>query len=362
MIAQPPDLFGLCFPTVVCPSTIAGAASHLASDAASSVLSAIGAGLSDAATWVVNQVLVYMLSPSQPDVGSSTWIQLPLQLMEKVVFLLVLPILSAASIGPVLRQDGRRLLRVWGIGLPVALFAGFAGSQLTDLALRATDAMSAVVVGGSPGQASAPFSGSVALAGAPGAPLFVQMLIAVLTLAGALLIWLELIIRSAGVYVATFFMPLTLLAYVWPATAGIAKRGVEVLVALVLSKFVIVASLSLGYSAMLQHKVDTQLAGAAILLLAGFAPFALFRLAPVVEAAAIGHLEGMSHRAGRIPGRTVAAVAAVPEGAVVQTAMRMREAAKSGGDPASVTRSIIPDRLPEAPADYVVSGAGSRYD
>jgi hypothetical protein len=286
-----------------------------------------------------------------------------MQLMEQVVVLLVLPILSAASIGPVLRQDGRRLLRVWGIGVPVALFAGLAGSQITGWALAATDAVSGVVLGSDSGGLTGQFAGSTAVSNISGAPLFVQMLIAVLTLAGALFVWLELIIRSAAVYVATFFMPLTLVAYIWPATAGIAKRGVEILVALVMSKFVIVASISLGLAALGNSRgIDGALSGAAILLLAGFAPFALFRLAPVVEASAIGHLEGMSHRAGRMPGRTVAAVAAAPEAAVVQTAMRMREASRGGGDPASVTRSIIPERLPEAPADYVVSGAVGAHD
>lgn len=38
------------------------------------------------------------------------------------------------------------------------------------------------------------------------------------------------------------------------------------------------------------------MAGVAVLLLAGFAPFALLRMVPVVEAAAMAHLEGLSRR------------------------------------------------------------------
>ena len=32
------------------------------------------------------------------------------------------------------------------------------------------------------------------------------------------MVWLELVVRAAAIYVAVFFMPLALAGYVWPAT------------------------------------------------------------------------------------------------------------------------------------------------
>jgi type IV secretion system protein TrbL len=57
------------------------------------------------------------------------------------------------------------------------------------------------------------------------------------------------------------------------------------------------------------------LGGAALLLLSAFAPWAVFRLLPFVEAGAAGHLEALGHRAGR--------TAAVPMRSLAQTAMRL---------------------------------------
>ena len=144
-----------------------------------------------------------------------------------------------------------------------------------------------------------------------GAPVFVQILVSGLLILGTLLVWLELVLRAASVYIAAFFFPLALVAFIWPTTAGIAKRTIELLSALILSKFVIVAGLTLGLSAVSQaSSTDDTVAGAAILLLSGFTPFALLRLAPVVETAAIGHLEGLSRRPIRAASRAATSAVA----------------------------------------------------
>ena len=152
----------------------------------------------------------------------------------------------------------------------------------------------------------------------PGAPQLVAAVISVLLIVGSVLLWLELVVRAAAIYVAVFFMPLALACYVWPATLAIARRTVELLAALILSKFVIVATLTLGVAAL--HggpSADNAVIGAAILLIAGFAPFCLLRLAPIVEAGAIAHLEGLARRPLRAAGRAATTVAAGPAHPVV---------------------------------------------
>lgn len=352
MIAAPPS--GLCLPTIICPSSIihagSGLATSVAAQAASSVLKAIGDGLFQAATYVLGHVIDLVLSSANPDLGGK-WFLHEMTLMRQVVLAVVLPILMAATIGPVLRQDGRRLFRVWGIGLPLALFAGLAGSQFTGWGLRWTDALCGLFLGGGSTALAGQFIHAMTSSAVTSAPLFVQMLVAVLTLSGAVLVWLELVVRSAGVYVTTFFMPLVLVAYIWPATAGMAKRALEILVSLVLSKFVIVACLSLGAAALAGSGVDSAVSGAAILLMAGFAPFALLRLAPVVEASAIAHLEGLSRRPARVAMQATATAGAHP---VTQLVMAKAAAGSGSGgaDGGLTTRLVTAAPLSQPAPDY----------
>lgn len=353
MIAIAPP--SLCLPAISCPIGLPGVPSasglggDLASAAARAVLDAVNSAINSAADWLVGHVMDLIATSTAPDL-SAGWFKGEVRLMEQVVVLVVLPLLMAATIGPVLRQDGRRLLRVWGVGLPLAVLAGAAGSQLAGLGLAATDQMCAVLTGSQAVQLAHQFTDAMSSRLVSGAPVFVQMVLALLTVLGTVLVWLELMVRAAAVYVATFFMPLALVAYVWPATAGAAKRAIEILVSLILSKFVIVASLTLGLAAIASSGVDASMAGAAILLLAGFAPFALMRLAPVVEASAIAHLEGMSRRPGRAAGRAVTAAAAARTHPV--TALLMSAKGGSAGSPAS--RPVTATSVAERPPDFRV--------
>jgi hypothetical protein len=122
----------------------------------------------------------------------------------------------------------------------------------------------------------------------------------------AFVLWLELLVRAAAVYVAVLFLPLAMATLVWPSVAHWCRRLVETLTALILSKFVIVATLSLAASAVGSGTAGTGdagsgfasvLAGGALLVLATFVPFSILRLIPLVEAGAVGHLDGVRQRA-----------------------------------------------------------------
>ena len=78
------------------------------------------------------------------------------------------------------------------------------------------------------------------------------------------------------------------------------KRLIEILVALILSKFVIVAVISLATAALADPGgggFGTVMGAAALMLMAAFSPFALLKLMPMVEGAAIDHLQSK----GRAP-------------------------------------------------------------
>jgi hypothetical protein len=143
-----------------------------------------------------------------------------------------------------------------------------------------------------------------ALGVAAGSP-FVTFLIALLAAAGGLILWLELLIREAAVYVVVMMLPLVFAAMVWPARRVWAIRAVEVLVALILAKFAIVSILALAAAA-LGHSggsvIVRALAGLVLVMLGAFAPWVLLRLLPLAEvaSAAAGHVRG--HAQGQISG------------------------------------------------------------
>ncbi|MDA8046437.1 MAG: hypothetical protein M0Z30_14550 [Actinomycetota bacterium] len=355
----------LCLPAIPCPSQIidagGGVASSLASQAADSVFQGLGSGLQQAADWLIGHIFEMVVKSTSPQVGAN-WFGPEMGLMEKVALAVVLPVLMVATIGPVLRQDGRRLARVWGVGLPVSILGGLVASQLAGWLLRATDALCDLVLGGGYQRLGGQFSAAMVSNAVLASPTFVQIILAGLTIAGAVLVWLELMVRSAGVYVATFFMPLALISYIWPATAGLARRAIEVLVSLILSKFVILAALSLGLDALAHGGTDAAVSGAAVLLIAAFAPFALLRLAPVVEASAIAHLEGMSRRPLQAAGRAATAAATAQVHPITQAFMasagRGAGSEQDGGGlgTRSVASQAIPWRAPGIPDDPEPSG------
>jgi hypothetical protein len=247
---------------------------------------------------VLGDLLDDVTGPTTVGLEKGDWFTSVAGLMFPLEEYLVAPLLLAATIGAIVRQDMRRLARAWAVYLPISMLAGAAVVGLTRTGLQFSDQFSASVqqivlpnlrsifvtdigLGIISTISDGPFAAALGL----------------LVILGALAIWLELVLRATAIELAVFFMPLALSGLVWPATAHWAKRLVEVLVALLLAKPVIVGALCLGASA-LQDTSDPSVAvnGVAILLMAAFAPMALLKLVPIVEVSAIAHLEGLSRR------------------------------------------------------------------
>jgi hypothetical protein len=112
--------------------------------------------------------------------------------------------------------------------------------------------------------------------------LFVALLASIFAALAALAVWVELLIRSAGIYVCVLFFPVVLVARIWPKLEKWAVRLAEALTALILSKFVIVAVLSVAAAAIADSRASEGfngvLAAGALLVFAAFAPLVLFRL------------------------------------------------------------------------------------
>ena len=264
-------------------------------------LAAIAAAVLGGAHYALKETAKVINATTSPNLRS-TWFSGVYWRMAAVSALLTLPFLFAAAVQAMIRSDLGLLARsVFGY-LPLGLLGVGIAAPLTMLLLAGSDEMSAIVSSAS-GNAGADFLDRAgALAGGVSAvsgDLFVMFFVGLLTTAATITLWLELLIRQAAVYVIVLMLPLFFAALVWPARRIWAARSVELLVALILSKFAIVSVLALGGAA-LGHTPPgpaSLLTGATLVLLAACTPWALLRLLPLHElaGAAAGGLSAGRH-------------------------------------------------------------------
>lgn len=330
---------------------VPGLGSSLTKAAAGSVFDAMSTWVAAGAQWLVLHVLRLAGRASPPVQLGSVWLGRSERTMDAVAFMVAGPLVGVATIGAVVHQDGRRLLRIYAAGIPIGMAVGAAGITAAGLALQEVNAMCTMVV---PGRLATSFAKVVGHVASPDVPAFVQFIVAVVVVLGAFALWLELVLRATAIDLAVFFFPLALATVIWPSATPIARRFVEVLAALIGSKFVIVATLALGASAVgAEHPgLDAAITGAAVLLLAAFAPFAVLRLIPLIEVAAVAHLEGLSRRPARAAvgaAMTASSLASGPAGGILE-----QLTSRGGGDlqPASVAGVAIAEHAGDWTAEH----------
>lgn len=278
---------------------VAGAVKKVAAEAGEFVMRGVTAWVTNAAVWVTGKVGELIEKTSSPDLEAS-WFEGQYATMVAVAGALALLMLLLAVIQAVIRQDVWMLLRSAFGYLPMAFILAGVAIAGAGLLVAITDDMSAAVVSSLGTDQSDNLLQAVgdaykrALEEDSGIPLFGVFLGAIILALGAFVLWLEMIIRDAAIYICVFFLPLTFVAMVWPATGRWARRLVELLVAIILAKFVIVSILTLATAAIANTGVtesdgrtfEQMLAGSALLVLAAWSPFALLRMIPAMEIAA----------------------------------------------------------------------------
>lgn len=326
------EAFFVIDPLCEAGKTIVGKAADVATApvryAANSAVEGITTWVSDTAQWIVGKVIGFIDTSTSPSLDAA-WFTERYRFMIGLAALVLLPMLLMATIRAIATQDISQLVRSFFVHLPVAILATFAAVVVTQALLTITDSFSEAVAEGVAGDASEIFdSVGAALAstgGGPVVPSFAIFIVSLLLILGSLLVWLELLVRSAAVTVSVFFLPVILAGLVWPATSRWTRRMVETLVALILSKFVIVAVISLATAALAEPGrggFGSLMGGTALMTMAAFAPMALLKLMPLAETAAIGHLQGL----GRKPIETVR-----PGSATNQAVATMRSRMSSAG-------------------------------
>jgi hypothetical protein len=315
---------------------VGGAASAVANTG----LDAIAGWVLDGTKSALEEVAHLIGTTTSPDLTAS-WFSSTYWRVAGLAALLTVPFVFAAMLQAILRSDLALIGKVVFAYLPVSLLSVSLAAPVVMLLLSATDQMcsvvsSAAVDGGASflDQAAAFAGGLSTLDGSP----FFAVMVGLFAVATALMLALELMIRAAAVYVVVLMLPLAFAAFVWPARRIWAVRLVELLISLILSKFVIVAVLSLAGSALSSSGlgVSRLLTATALLLLSTFAPWALLRILPFTELAA-GAAGALRHELPQAAGAamSVTGTAAAGVGSVGEIAMalptRLRRDADEAG-------------------------------
>jgi type IV secretion system protein TrbL len=299
------------------------------------VMQGVTTWVAKGAGWLISQAGKLIGETTTPRI-TSPWFLKQYRTMGSLAAVFALPLLLICVLQGVLKRDGGVIVRGAFVQLPAAFLLAAVAVAMVQLLLQLTDQMSVAVATSAGDDAKAFFQdtgkalGSIASAtgGTNSTPLFAVFLAALVAAAGAFCVWLELLVRSAAIYVAVLFLPFTFVAMIWPGSARWCRRLVELLIAIVFAKFVIVAIMALAAAALGHSRGDEAfqgvLAGAALMVLAAFSPFVLLKLVPFAESAATG----IGSRRGPLGGAVVGPVAS---SMVMRRVMDSRSGSGGGG-------------------------------
>ncbi|MDP9402663.1 MAG: hypothetical protein M3P85_04875 [Actinomycetota bacterium] len=321
--------------------SVTGLAGGAVASVATGILDVIGRGIADAVGRLFSEVSEFFTASSSPDVTVASFVGKDgayhklAQLSALVMILFIFfGVIQGVVAGDPLAMIGRTLRNV-----PLAVLAIFGFPWLVDQLVGLVDAVcvSLLPTGSTLGTIAKVYAVDQMRFGVP------AILLLLFAFLAGVAIYAELVVRAALVTLVVALAPLSFAAMVWPATRGAARKAVELVAALVLSKLAIWVALAVGIGLFETHANSTlpggqsfgqMISGAAVLAVAVFAPFVVWRLIPVVEAAAVAH--GLS----RMPSRAAMTAA--------QTATTLRML--SGGGGGGGGRAAAPGRDDEHPA------------
>ncbi len=267
-----------------------------------------------AVSFFVEGAVDFLRTSARPDVEGA-WFAgpgSPYATVRNIAGVLLAGFVFLGLIQGLLHGDGAGMVRRMAGNLPLAVAGMVVTTVVAGRLLDLTDAMSDAVLASSDEQALHFLSGfgAAVLVGTSG---FAAVVIGLVAVVAALLLWVELIIRASLVYLLVAISPLGFATTLWPAARGFLRKTIEILLAVILSKFVICVALAIGTAALAGAgagggaedgiaegagaSVGSLMVGAVLLGLAAFAPFIVVKLIPVAEAALVA--QGISRSPAR---------------------------------------------------------------
>jgi hypothetical protein len=277
---------------------VTAATAGVVASAGDSALRSFTNAVAQAGQWFLDKVGKLINGTTSPNVANTGWFISQYRIMLAIAIIFALPMLLVSVAQAIVKSDMSQAIRSAFVYLPIAGVFSFAAPACAQILIDSTDWLTTAV--GSNGAANAEkflhdAGGWLGALGAgtvnPVAPVFGVLLAAIIVVLGAISIWIELILRSAAIYIAVLFLPIAFAAMVWPRGWPWCKRLIEFLIAIIFAKVFIVAIINLAASGLarggLTDKFEGVLAGGALLLMAAFTPIALLKLIPLAEAAVV---------------------------------------------------------------------------
>jgi hypothetical protein len=255
-------------------------------------------------SWLAPQIYPLITAP----IGSTDWFRPLYQHMVDIGFLLLL-LFTVLGLGcAILRKDLVLLVKVPCWYGPISMFVTVLAITFVQLLEAITDGFTIYMLQGGLGDHLSTLlirGGAilgVAVAGGvfAGPESFVVFVTVLTFIAGLALALLELAARSVAIYACLLFVPVTIVCLVWPPVMRIAKLMLEVIVGLIVLKFIVAAVLALGAAMLTANPLSmgpqgdsgflTILMGT-IVLLAGVigGPVFLAKAIPFAEHQAVTH-------------------------------------------------------------------------
>ncbi len=277
---------------------VTAATAGVVATAGDSALRSFTNAVAQAGQWFLEKVGKLINGTTSPNVTNAGWFVAQYRIMLAIAIIFALPMLLLSVAQAIVKSDLSQAIRSAFVYLPIAGVFSFAAPACAQILIDSTDWLATAI--GSNGSANAEkflhdAGGWLAALGAgtvnPVAPVFGVLLAAIIVVVASISIWIELILRSAAIYIAVLFLPIAFAAMVWPRGWPWCKRLIEFLVAIIFAKVFIVAIINLAASGLarggLTDKFEGVLAGGALLMMASFTPIALLKLIPLAEAAVV---------------------------------------------------------------------------
>ncbi len=248
--------------------------------------------VSQGAVWFLSKIAALLDDSTRPQV-TATWFTDQYELVIGLAAIIILPLLLVAIADAAIHGRPGDIIKALFVYLPIAGIVSYVALELADMALTITDWAAAYVSGDIAADASQFLDGLGGILSNSAAggqlPLFAVFIGSLFVVFAAFTLWIELILRTAAISLAVLFLPLAFATMVWPRVAKWASRTLRLLAALIVSKFFIVAVISLGASMLSAVAgaggLEAVIAGSALLMLATFMPWTVWRMLAPVESA-----------------------------------------------------------------------------
>lgn len=277
----------------VCDVPVISPVCDVAGDAAGALVSApfdwLAQGMGHAASWMFEAVWRVFDSTTMVDVTSSQYTKVYSILFGVAVFVM-LGFFMLQVIGGMIRREPSALSRA-ALGLAKSIFGSFVALALLTTALEVTDRLCIGIVKAA-GTNMEEMGDRIALlttglvglnVAAPGAGAILTIFIAGLAIGAAGIVWISLLVRKALLLIAIVFAPIALAGSSWDHTRGWVSKWASFVIALILSKVVLVVIFLLA-TAQVSAPIDSDIqsvsepiAGVVLMLMAGFAPYMTYK-------------------------------------------------------------------------------------